>query len=96
MSAPHVDTLRKFQRHQLLRQFGDDGQILPENLEVSRALDALFADANKLFNLLEGVCDRIEAAGHREKANKIRAGFARATGGVDVPFLIEEFARSAA
>jgi len=34
-----VQQLRTFQRHWLLRQYGKDGQVLPENIRVSRALD---------------------------------------------------------
>jgi hypothetical protein len=33
--------LRKFQRLYVLRQYGDDGQVFSENLEISRALDVV-------------------------------------------------------
>jgi len=47
MGTPHVDTLRKFQRHHILRQYGENGHVLPENLEVSAALDAVLDEAKK-------------------------------------------------
>ncbi len=36
-----VEELRRFQRHHLLRQYGEDGNVLPENLRVSEAIDAV-------------------------------------------------------
>lgn len=33
-----LDVLRRFQRHRLLREYGTDGQVLPENITVSAAL----------------------------------------------------------
>ena len=52
MDKAHVDTLRKFQRHHLLRQFGENGRVLPENMEVSTALDAVLAAARGDFRWL--------------------------------------------
>lgn len=36
-----VKAIRKWQRHDLLRQFGENGQVLPENLELSGHIDRL-------------------------------------------------------
>jgi hypothetical protein len=33
--------IRKWQRHWLLRQYGDNGLVLPENLELSAHIDTL-------------------------------------------------------
>jgi len=52
MSAELI--LRKFQRHWLLRQYGVDGQVLPENLEVSAAIDdvlSALAAADEIVSL---------------------------------------------
>jgi len=40
-----LDVLRRFQRHRLLREYGTDGQVLPENITVSAALDLLIEEA---------------------------------------------------
>lgn len=39
-----VNKLRIWQRHHLLRQFGDNGLVLPENLELSRSLDRVLEE----------------------------------------------------
>lgn len=36
-----IRELRQFQRHSLLRQFGEDGHVLAENLKISEAIDAV-------------------------------------------------------
>lgn len=38
-----VKAIRKWQRHWLLRQYGDNGLVLPENLELSGHLDRLIS-----------------------------------------------------
>ena len=40
-----VRVLRAYQRHHVLRQYGDDGHVLPESLAVSRALDLVIEQA---------------------------------------------------
>jgi hypothetical protein len=35
--------LRKWQRHVLLRTYGDNGQVLPENLAISEHLDTVLS-----------------------------------------------------
>lgn len=52
--------LRRFQRHQVLRQYGDDGQVLPECLRLSEAIDALFARAEAAEAALAAVRDKLE------------------------------------
>lgn len=42
------------------------------------------------FDLLEGLKHAYRAAGQEDKARTISAGFSRATGGIDVPWLIEQ------
>lgn len=54
------DTIRKFQRHWLLRQYGDNGQVLPENIEVSNAIDALFARAETAESALAACREELE------------------------------------
>lgn len=39
-----VKELRRWQRHWLLRQYGDNGQVLPENIKLSEALDAVLTE----------------------------------------------------
>lgn len=39
--AEAVDEIRKWVRHSLLRQYGEDGHVLPENMELSEHLAAL-------------------------------------------------------
>lgn len=50
--ADKIDILRRFQREWLLRQYGDDGHVLPENLEVSNAIDGLINEVARLGSLL--------------------------------------------
>jgi len=38
-----VKAIRKWQRHWLLRQHGENGQVLPENLELSAHIDRLIS-----------------------------------------------------
>lgn len=38
-----VDAIRKWQRHFLLRQYGDNGQVLQENLDLSGHIDCVIA-----------------------------------------------------
>lgn len=40
-----VIELRKWQCHWLLRQFGENGCVLPENLELSKHIDVVIAAA---------------------------------------------------
>ena len=40
-----VNKLRKWQRHWLLRQYGENGHVLPENIELSNALDIVIDEA---------------------------------------------------
>jgi hypothetical protein len=49
MTDAQIQALRTFQRHVLLREFGEDGHVLPENLEVSTAIDAVLAAAEPDF-----------------------------------------------
>lgn len=49
---------------------------------------------NRLFDLLEGVAKALEANGQRDRAQALRAGFARGTNGADLPFLIEQLTAS--
>lgn len=42
-----IEVLRRYQRHHVLRQFGEDGHVLPECLEVSNAIDELIEDAKR-------------------------------------------------
>lgn len=42
-----VAAIRKWQRHHLLRQFGDNGHVLPENLELSQHIDRVIDAAQK-------------------------------------------------
>lgn len=46
--ATSVTALRKWQRQWLLRQYGDDGNVLRENLELSRHLDRVIEATQKL------------------------------------------------
>lgn len=43
-----------------------------------------------VFDLLEAVAKELEASGQRERGQALRAGFARGTGGVDLPYLVEQ------
>lgn len=36
-----VERVREWQRHYLLREYGDDGHVLPKNIEISDDLDAI-------------------------------------------------------
>lgn len=38
-----VEAIQKWQRHWLLRQYGDNGQVLSENLELSGHLDRVLS-----------------------------------------------------
>lgn len=38
-----VEAIRLWQRHHLLREYGENGQVLPENLELSEHLDRVLA-----------------------------------------------------
>jgi hypothetical protein len=38
-----VRAIRKWQRHHLLRQFGENGLVLPENMELSQHIDRLIS-----------------------------------------------------
>lgn len=54
-----VEAIRKWQRHWLLRQFGDNGLVLPESIELSRHIDSvLSAISPSDYNL---PTDRFEA-----------------------------------
>lgn len=44
-----VAAVRKWQRHHLLRQFGDNGHVLPENIELSGHIDALCSAVERPF-----------------------------------------------
>ena len=46
--AQAVKMLRTYQRHRLLREFGDNGLVLAENLDVSQCLDVVIKAAEKL------------------------------------------------
>ena len=41
--ARAVSAIRKWQRHWLLRQFGENGTVLRENLELSGCIDVLLS-----------------------------------------------------
>lgn len=41
-----VNEVRRWQRHYLLRQFGENGHVLPENIKLSRAIDILIEAAD--------------------------------------------------
>lgn len=43
-----VKVVRQWQRHHLLRQFGDNGLVLPENLELSQHIERLIAAVPRL------------------------------------------------
>lgn len=43
-----VTELRRFQRHYLLRTFGDDGHVLPDCVRISEALDVVLSRSNVL------------------------------------------------
>lgn len=60
--------------------------IIQARKEGHRKMTAL---AN-IYDLLEGVADRIERNGNRARANELRAGFARGTGGADLDYLVEQ------
>jgi hypothetical protein len=38
-----IDAVRKWQRHHLLRQYGEDGQVLPENIVLSGHIERIIA-----------------------------------------------------
>lgn len=40
-----LDTIRKWQRHRLLREYNEAGQVPAENIAVSEALDLLIEEA---------------------------------------------------
>lgn len=46
-----------------------------------------------IFDLLEAIADAIEQSGDRGRAQRLRSGFARGTGGVYLDFLVAELAR---
>lgn len=44
-----IAAIRKWQRHWLLRQYGDNGLVLPENIELSEHIDRLIEAAAPRF-----------------------------------------------
>lgn len=54
-TAGAIDTLRKFQRHNILRHFDGTGHVPQENLDASRALDILLATHKELHEAAERV-----------------------------------------
>lgn len=49
-----VSDLRQWQRHYLLRQYGENGHVLPENLNLSRALDTVLSEVRPNAPLGDG------------------------------------------
>lgn len=43
-----VNELRRWQRHWLLRQFGENGHMLPENIRLSACLDTVIAGSGSV------------------------------------------------
>lgn len=43
-----VTILRRYQRHHVLRQYGTDGSVLPDCLEVSRAIDEVITGSRNI------------------------------------------------
>jgi hypothetical protein len=80
---------------------GSDPNLVIDTHTVTRALSSrpegeALPPTDLCFDLLEAVADRIEANGDRDRANSLRSGFARGTGGIDLPFLITALARPTA
>lgn len=48
-----VKAIRQWQRHYLLREYGDNGQVLPENLKLSGHIDTLIEQSESLFAALK-------------------------------------------
>ena len=42
--ADAINVLQRFQRHRLLREYGENGHVLPDNIVVSRAISTLLSD----------------------------------------------------
>jgi hypothetical protein len=47
MAMESIVAVREWQRHWLLRQFGEDGQVLPENLQLSTHIDRLISSVEQ-------------------------------------------------
>jgi hypothetical protein len=54
---------------------------------TDKRLEEAVASGARLFDLLEAIADKVEASGGRNRANDLRAGFARGTGGADIEWL---------
>lgn len=48
----NAEDVRRFQRHELLRQYGEDGQVLPICLKASNAIEALICRIEALEGLI--------------------------------------------
>jgi hypothetical protein len=48
-----ITAVRKWQRHWLLRQFGENGQVLPQNLELSSHIDRLISFVEQATRTVE-------------------------------------------